>query len=174
MKKILLSILIAVSIAGYSQKKTKEKISIFNTDFNYTKIDYTHYGMSHVFLYVLNDNEEADKIENKVERYLKTKERLYHTCYLFLRYPKNLKTIKQKEIALLEFIKLFGSKPFNLFLMLQENSSNKYLKETKNNEDLVKPYRLVFNLSKGNAKKYSNISIKEITALRKRYKDSKK
>jgi len=174
MKNKALLILVTLSFIGYSQKKTKEKVSIFNANFYYTKIDYTHCGMTHVFLYVLSDNEESDKIEKKVESYLKTKERLYHTCYFFLRLPSNIKTIRQKEIALLEFIKLIDPPSFNFFLMLQEDISKKYLKEINYDENLVKPYRLVFDLKKGNAKKYSDISIKEITILRKRYKDSRK
>ncbi len=157
--KFICFALLFVSLS-FSQKKTKGEVEILNKSFNYTKLDYSKYGLVHTYVIVLNDDIEGRKIERRIIGALSNEEHLYHTYYYILKLPVDFKGKRKRETVLFEFVKKIEDCS-NLFLLLQDDISSLYIKKINSGEKILIAKAIVNGINLGNIKKHLHIKISE-------------
>lgn len=120
---------------SFSQKVRTETFSVFNKQFNYQSIDYSQYGVTLNKFYITCNKQEYDLMFKKAEKCLKEIDRLYHSFYYFLLLPEDVKSQRQKEILVSEFIKQISNKieypELNIWILMDEDYSKEYFNEVQ-------------------------------------------
>ncbi len=120
------------------KRKLKEvKSFIFNdTKIEYTRVDYSKYGIGQFFITMYKGSPENNLIEKKSINCLKNKDRLYHTLYFFLSIPADIQNQNAKNELFSKFVAYLKKKEnldtFNLYLNFDYDYSISYQQSEKN------------------------------------------
>lgn len=134
-----LYILAAFLVCSFAsaQKMTTESFQSNGETLNYSKIDYSKYGVAHVFVHIYEDSEENKAVPQNAVKCLRKVSNLYHTFYYFLPVKRDLTPEKKKEI-IQEFLKIVavneGAGRINLYL----NFDGSTLLTSYQNEHLIR------------------------------------
>jgi hypothetical protein len=130
MKTLLTSLFVFTTLISFSQKKEVKSFMSNDTKIEYSRIDYSKYGIAQFFITMYNESSENDLIEKKSISCLRSKERLYHTLYFFLEIPTSLTDEKQKTELFTQFVEHLkkdeNMDSFNLYLNFDINYSIPY------------------------------------------------
>lgn len=150
MKKILLLLALLYSCFCFSQKETTQTFESNNEIFTYKQIDYSKYGVMHLFVYFYESSEKNAKTQIKATNCLNKEHSLYHTFYYLIEVPKG-KTQEDKEIIFADFMKLITIKnDFKLtdvYLNFDIDYAQKYSQDTQNDGRNNTIKRVVINLT---------------------------
>jgi hypothetical protein len=139
MKTTIFALLFLLSFNLYSQRKEVKTFLFEGHKIEYSRIDYSKYGIAHFYITMYSDAPINDMIEKKGVRYLKRQERLYHTLYFFLKIPKEIKT-ESKSLLFNEFMAHINFEEkiekYNLYLNFDINYSVPYQLSHKNNNSI--------------------------------------
>lgn len=103
MRKVLLSIIILLSIECNGQIELKRNIIFENEKIEYSRIDYSGYGLAQIFVIMYEDNYDNRLLKINATNKLNEESNLYHTLYFFIKVPsKYSKT--QKETIFYEIL----------------------------------------------------------------------
>ena len=130
MKYLIIVFLFSISFC-YSQKSKSETFYVYNREFTYQSIDYSEYGVLQNTFYITSNKQEYDLMFKNAKKCLKEKVRLYHSFYFFLLIPEDVKSQKQKEVLVSEFIK-HNTNQFknpNINIYMDKEYSKEYLKQ---------------------------------------------
>lgn len=151
MTKIVLAIFFLFSMTCLSQERTVENFTFEDTNIEYTRIDYSQYGVVHFFITMFNATSQVVPIVDEAEKCLKKKDRIYHTLYFFLKIPEEIKKQNVREKLFSEFVKHLGTvenlSEFNLYLNFDSDYSDLYQEEALANNDLNEVDRIYLNIS---------------------------
>ncbi|WP_442264571.1 hypothetical protein ACSIGC_09400 [Tenacibaculum sp. ZS6-P6] len=135
MKILLINLLFFLTFISFAQKKEVKSFMFNDAKIQYTRIDYSKYGVSQFYVTMYNINPKNNLIEKNSINCLKREENLYHTLYFFLKIPSGFKNEHQKTKLFSKFIthleKEEKVKEFNLYLNFDINYSIPY--QLKNN-----------------------------------------
>jgi len=138
--KTTISILLFVVLFNlYSQRKNIKTFLFNEQKIEYSRIDYSKYGITHFYVTMYSDNPTNDLIEKKGAGYLKKQERLYHTLYFFLKITHGIKTESKSLLfsTFMNHLKLEEKvEKYNLFLNFDLNYSIPYQLSLKNNNSV--------------------------------------
>ena len=120
---------------SFSQKTKNETFSVLNREFNYQSIDYSQYGVTLNKFYITSNKQEYDLMIKNAQNCLKDKVRLYHSFYYFLLIPEDVKSQKQKETLVSEFIKQISNQieypELNIWIFMDEDYSKEYFNQVQ-------------------------------------------
>jgi hypothetical protein len=104
MKQNLIIFFTLISISCFSQKNTKESFLFNNQKIEYTRIDYSKYGITQMFITMYEKNAENHAMITNSVDCLESTKNLYHTLYFFLEIPSDLKGEKLKSELFSKFV----------------------------------------------------------------------
>ena len=104
MRILIICLFIFTNTICFSQKKEVKDFMFGDTQINYSKIDYSKYGVGLIFITIYNKRPQNEVIEKKSIRCLRNKKRLYHTQYFFLEIPNSITNKKQKTDLFANFL----------------------------------------------------------------------
>lgn len=161
MKKIFLAVILLFSLPGVGQYK-KVEIYIYNgEEIKYSRIDYSQYGIGHVFVTMYEESEKNKLIEKNATTLLRNEKNLYHTLYFFIEIPVKY-NFEEKEIIfneiMKEILKKEKLKNSNLFFNFDIDYSEKYQKEMLENKLGFNVKRIFVDINSENIK--NGLSIK--------------
>lgn len=120
MKSLFLVLFSFIATLTYSQKKEVLTFKFDDINIEYTRLDYSNYGITQYFITMHEDNTYLNAIEKKSINCLKKRVRLYHTLYFFLKIPPIIKSTTERKRLFSQFIK-------HLELQEKQNNVNLYL-----------------------------------------------
>lgn len=133
MKKILFLISLFTSLSCFSQAEKTDLFVVSNDTIQYTRLDYSQYGVSGIYISMYEETPSTKLILPNAVKYLKNISNLYHTLYFFISLPEKKFTKEQKEIIFAAFAKHIVSKEnlpeAELFLNFDEDYSYNYQEE---------------------------------------------
>jgi hypothetical protein len=155
MKNLLLAFILLLSIKSIGQQKNVEIYKYNDDEIKYSRIDYSQYGISQIFITMYVENEKNKLIENTATSFLKEQSNLYHTLYFFIEIPNKYK-FEEKEIIFKEILndieKKEDLKNFNVFLNFDIDYSSKYQNETLEAKSINKIKRINIDITNSNIK----------------------
>jgi hypothetical protein len=128
---------------SHGQRLSKKSFLFENNTIEYTRIDYSEYGLDHFFVTMVADVPDNIDIEKNAANCLRKVKRLYHTLYFFLKIPED---IENPEALFSKFIEHLHSEETttyrNLFLNFDEDYSRAFQIDQKDSESLKKIKRI--------------------------------
>ncbi|WP_417443857.1 hypothetical protein [Joostella sp.] len=136
MKILLINIFFFATLTSYTQKKEVKNFMFNDTKIEYTRVDYSKYGIGQFFITMYARSPENNLIEKQSINCLTNKNRLYHTLYFFLSIPTDIKNENIKNELFSKFVthlkKEENLDTFNLYLNFDYDYSISYQKSEKN------------------------------------------
>lgn len=146
LKFTIASLLFMLTHSSFSQEKKVKSFMFDDTKIEYSRIDYSKYGVTQFFITMYNKSPDNNLIVKKSSNCLRNKERLYHTLYFFLEIPGSLENELEKTNLFSEFVSYLKLEEklesFDLYLNFDINYSIQY----QLSENNVK--RVTTNISK--------------------------
>ena len=141
MKTLIISLFFTISTTvSFAQRKQTRSFNFQNNEVEYTRIDYSKYGIVQFFVTMYEDEPENKLIERNSIGCLRHQENIYHSLYFFVKIPNTIKEPKQKSELFSQFIKHIKQKEemekFNLYLNFDINYSIPYQLAEKNNKSI--------------------------------------
>jgi hypothetical protein len=133
MKKLILHIALIITTLSFSQQIDTKIFKFEESNIQYDRIDYSKHGVGLFFITMYEDVEENEKMMKKSIDCLSKKQNLYHTLYYFLKIPKEVTTLKEKNKLFSTFIshlkKVEKLKKVDLYLNFNDDYSKDYKSE---------------------------------------------
>ena len=125
-------------------QRLSEKSFLFeNNPIEYTRIDYSEYGLDHFFITMVADIPENMDIEKNAANCLKKVNRLYHTMYFFLKVPEDIENPEDLFSKFIEHLHLVENTSYrNLFLNFDKDYSRAFQINQKDFESSKKIKRI--------------------------------
>lgn len=155
MKKIIIIVFIFMSIKNIGQHQ--QNIFYYHKDevITYSRIDYTQYGIAHVYVSMYEQNEQNKYIKTEALNFLKEFSQLYHTLYFFIEIPSKY-SFEEKENIFNEIMKEIEKKEniqkAYFYLNFDIDYSQKYQTEKIENNMENKVKRVSININQKNIK----------------------
>jgi len=151
MKTLIINLFfIIITTISFAQRKQTRSFNFQNNEIEYTRVDYSKYGVVQFFITMYEDQPEIKLIEQKSIGCLRHKGHIYHSLYFFVKIPKTIKVPKQKSELFSQFIKHLKQKEemekFNLYLNFDINYSIPYQLAEKDNK-LISVERVTTNIT---------------------------
>ncbi|WP_182650928.1 hypothetical protein [Flavobacterium sp. SOK18b] len=151
MKKIFIIILLFISYTNMGQEKLHYQYN--GEEIKYSRIDYSKYGIVHIFVNMYEESDENKKIEKEATLFLANQKNLYHTLYFFIEVSRKY-SLADKEIIFNEIMKEIENKEnlknFNLYLNFDIDYSDKYQREVIEHKIINKVKRVFTNINSKN------------------------
>ncbi len=118
----------------------KNKNLLWNNELiEYSRIDYSKYGITQIFITMVEENAANKSVESNSINYLEREINLYHTLYFFVKIPIKY-NIEEKEKIFIEIIKEIQNKEFydihtGFYLNFDIDYSEKYQSEILDNNE---------------------------------------
>ncbi len=155
MTKTLLFFILLSSFKSFSQQRTVYKYWFNSEEIEYSKIDYSQFGIMHFYVTAFESNESNKCIEINATNFLKKFDNLYHTFYFFIAIPAKF-NFEQKEAVFNQIMKEIENrekeKVFNLNLNFDIDYSNKYQSEKIENNLINQVNRIFTGITPKNIK----------------------
>ncbi len=104
MRKIIIYAALITTAFSFAQKRETKSFTFQESKIEYDRIDYSKYTVASFFITMYNDVEENEKMMKKAIRCLKRKSNLYHTLYYFIKIPKGIETLDNKNELFSAFV----------------------------------------------------------------------
>ncbi len=155
MKNYLIVLFFIISSNTFSQDLSRSKFIFLENQIDYSRLDYSKYGVSRVYIAMYMDTPENNLIDVNAISCLSTVNNLYHTLYYFVKIPKTLKQ-EEKEKLFTAFVKLikgkerYKIKKALLVLNFDGDYTNDYAVEKQTNLELNNVAQLYFDTKNQN------------------------
>ncbi|GAA4801177.1 hypothetical protein [Litoribaculum gwangyangense] len=162
MKIKILILFLSLCILSFSQTRELRSFNFQGHEIDYSRIDYSKYGIAHFFITMYSTDSEYNLIEQSAYNCLLKEDNLYHTLFFFVRVPPSIKDLDIKSLLFSEFVNLIkreeNIEKVNLYLNFDEDCSKIYQMEKKlENANDVK--RVIKNISVKNICKNLTVSL---------------
>jgi len=129
MKKIFIVLILLFSTKSIGQYKKVLNYNYNGEEIKYSRVDYSQYGVTGIFITAYEKNEKNKLIEKSALNYLKGLKNIYHTIYFFIEIPSKY-NFEEKQIIFNEIMNEINKneklKKFELYFNFDIDYSNKY------------------------------------------------
>ncbi|OUR90786.1 hypothetical protein A9Q87_12600 [Flavobacteriales bacterium 34_180_T64] len=135
MKSRLLILFLSISIYSFGQKRDLKSFTFQDQTIEYSRIDYSNYGIAQFFITMYSDDTKFNLVEQSAYNCLRRKDRIYHTLYFFIKVPSSIGDSEVKNKLFSEFVKHLKEEEkktkIDLYLNFDEDYSAVYQTKQK-------------------------------------------
>jgi hypothetical protein len=132
MKKIFIVLILLFSTKSIGQYKKVLNYNYNGEEIKYSRIDYSQYGVTGIYITAYEKNEKNKLIEKSALNYLRGLKNIYHTLYFFIEIPSKY-NFEEKQIIFNEIMNEIDKneklKKTELYFNFDIDYSNKYKTE---------------------------------------------
>jgi hypothetical protein len=161
MKNIFFILTFLIALNFYGQEKKIDYYIFKNDSIEYSRIDYSKYGIAHIFITMYNENASTNEIELNATNSLSQESNLYHTLFFFIKTTVDYNQKEKEKIFNAILQKIINAEKLNhiinLFFNFDSDNPIRYNNIKTDTNYTIK--RLIYDINSKNITKYLFIKI---------------